>query len=98
MEENLFDAEELITLTDENGKEEQFAILCVLEHQGTTYYALLPVKPQDGEEDGYVLLKVEEEDGEEILATVDDDDEFNEVADLIDEELNSEIDYDEDEE
>lgn len=96
MEENLFDPEELMTLTDEEGNEEKFAILCIKEHNDSVYYALLPLK--DGEEDGYVLLKTAEEDGETILVTVDDDDEFYEVAELMDEELNSEIDYDDEDE
>ncbi|MBO4869041.1 MAG: DUF1292 domain-containing protein [Clostridia bacterium] len=95
MSEELFDQDEIITLTDEDGKEERFIVLCVIEYNGAQYYALLPEKPEKGEEDGYVILRAEEEEGETMLVTVDDDDEFDTVADEIDEYLNSEIDYDE---
>ena len=42
MAEELFDEEEVITLTDENGKEEKFIVLCIIEYNGAQYYALLP--------------------------------------------------------
>ncbi|MBO4422881.1 MAG: DUF1292 domain-containing protein [Clostridia bacterium] len=96
MSEELFDEDEIITLTDEDGKDEKFIILCVIEYNDRQYYALLPEKPEEGEEDGYVILRAEEEEGETMLVTVDDDDEFDAVADEIDDYLNSEIDYDED--
>ena len=46
MSEELFDEDEIITLTDEDGKEERFIILCVIEYNGSQYYALLPEKPE----------------------------------------------------
>lgn len=92
MAEELFEEDEIITLTDEDGKEEKFIVLCVIEHKGKEYYALLPEKPADDGEDGYVILRADEEEGESMLVTIDDDDEFDEVADEIDEFLNSEID------
>ena len=48
-------------------------------------------------QDGRGVLRAEEEEGETMLVTVDDDDEFDAVADEIDDYLNSEIDYDEEE-
>ncbi|MBQ3869606.1 MAG: DUF1292 domain-containing protein [Clostridia bacterium] len=95
MAEDLFEEDEIITLTDEEGKEERFIVLCVIEYKGKQYYALLPEKPADGEDDGYVILREDEEEGESMLVTIDDDNEFDEVADEIDEYLNSEIDFDE---
>ena len=47
------------------------------------------------DEIGYVILKVEKEDGEDILVTIDDEAEFDHIADKFDEMLNDEIDYDE---
>ncbi len=91
MSEELFDQDEVITLTDEDGKEEKFTILCVIEYNGAQYYALLP----EDEDDGYVILRAEEEEGETMLVTVDDDEEFDVVSAEIDDYLNSEIDYDE---
>ena len=38
---------------------------------------------------------MEDEDGEMMLVTIDDDDEFDAVADIFDDELFSDIDYDE---
>ena len=53
--------------------------------------ALVPV----GEDEEYVILRSEiDENGEESLVTIDDDDEFDRVADIFDDELFSEVDYD----
>lgn len=85
--------EEVFTLTDEEGNEKQFELLGSQELDGNTYLALVPI--EDNENDEYVILKVEvAEDGEEMLVTIDDDDEFNRVADFFDDELFGEIDYD----
>ena len=85
--------EEVFTLTDEEGNENQFELLGSQEIDGNTYLALVPVEDNENEE--YVILKVEEdENGEEMLVTIDDDDEFNRVADFFDDELFGEIDYD----
>ena len=84
------------TLTDENGKESQYELLATCEMNGNTYYALIPVDAS--EEDDvleYVILKLEKEvDGEEFLVSIDDDDEFDAVADYFDDLFESEIDYD----
>ena len=83
---------DVYTLTDEEGKEEQFELLGEVELDGKTYYAMASLE-SDAEE--YVILRVEI-DGEEItLSTIDDDDEFDRVADVIEDQLFSEIDYDE---
>ena len=78
---------EIYTLTDEEGNELHFALLGTLEHNGETYKALIPVN-EDGEEESseYVILKCSvDENGEDILETIEDDDEFDEIADLYDE-------------
>ena len=91
MADELFN-EEVFTLTDEEGNEKQFELLGSQEIDGNTYLALVPL---EGDEDEYVILKVEEdENGEEMLVTIDDDDEFNRVADFFDDELFEDIDYD----
>lgn len=88
--------DEIFTLTDEEGNENQFELLGSHELDGITYLALVPL--DDNEEGDYVILKVEiDENGEEILVTIDDDDEFDKVADIFDDELFNEIDYDEEE-
>ena len=88
---------EIYTLTDEEGNELHFALLGTLEHNGETYKALIPVN-EDGEEESseYVILKCSvDENGEDILETIEDDDEFDEIADIFDDEF-SDILYDED--
>mgnify|MGYP001165598740 CR=1 FL=1 len=90
MADELFEGE-CYTLTDEDGNESQFELIGSCELDGNTYMALIPV--EDGEE--YVILKKEtDENGEDILVTIDDDEEFDKVADIFEDELFSEIDYD----
>ena len=83
---------EVYTLTDEEtGKEEQFELLGACELDGKTYYAMASAEI---ESDEYVILRVEESDDGIALFTIEDDDEFDHVADVFDDELFSEIDYD----
>jgi uncharacterized protein YrzB (UPF0473 family) len=93
MAEELFDSTELITLTDEDGVETEFEVVASLEMNGTLYYALGPV--EDNDEGACVILKLEkDEDGEDILSTIDDDDEYETVADAFEDLLFNEVDYD----
>ena len=88
---------EYYTLTDEEGNELQFEVIGSAEINGTMYYAMIPVDDQPEEEDvyEYVILKAEkDEDGEDVLVTIDDDDEFDDVADYFDDMLSDEADYD----
>ena len=83
---------ETLTLTDEDGKESEFEVIATFEFEGKTYYALCPL---DDDSDEYVLLRLEQdENGEDILSTIDDDEEFDRVADYFEDEYCSEIDYD----
>jgi len=93
MADELF-GDEIYTLTDEDGNENQFELIGSKKIDGNTYLALVPIDNNDDDE--YVILKIEkDEDGEEILVTIDDDDEFERVADAFDDEFFSEIDHDE---
>ena len=90
---------EIYTLTDDEGNELNFALLGSLEHEGTVYKALVPVD-ENGEEtsDEYVILKLSvDEDGEDILETVEDDEEWENIADIFDDEF-ANIFYDDDSE
>ena len=92
-----FDAPEIYTLTDEDDNELNFALLGTLEHEGAVYKALVPVD-EDGNEESeeYVILKCDvDDDGEEILVTIEDDEEFDKVADAFEDEFIAEFDYDE---
>ncbi len=82
---------EFFTLTDEDGVESEYELIGTCELDGNEYYALVPV----GEDEEYVILKVvTDEDGEQSLETIDDDDEFDKVADIFEDELFAEFDYD----
>lgn len=73
---NEFEAD-LLTLIDEDGKEQQFEILDEIEQDGKMYYALYPVFESPEEElesDGvYYIFETVEEDGEELLVEVEDE-------------------------
>ena len=69
--------------------------------QGVTYYAMIPADAEGDSDDGfqeYVILKMEkDEDGEDMLVTLEDDEEFDNVADIFDDRFSEEVDYDGDE-
>lgn len=90
--EEITEEAEIYTLTDEEGNEAEFELAGSRELDGETYFALIPTTPDNDE---YVILKADNaDDGEQILVTIDDDDEFNRIADIFEEEIFGEIDYD----
>lgn len=78
---------DLITLTDDEGKEYTFEVLDAIETDTGRYLAMLPTfdDPQKMLEDSgeLVIVKVEEEDGEEYYCEIEDDDEYETVADAF---------------
>ena len=88
---------EFFTLTDEDGNEIEFELIGTVEVEGVTYHAMIPAGQED--EQGfyeYVILKTEiDEDGEEMLVPLEDDAEFDKVADIFDDMFSEEIDLDE---
>lgn len=100
MEENNGYESTVFTLTDEEGNEIEFEVIGQHEMNGERYVALLPVDDQP-EDDGvsdiqweYVILKMVKDGDEEMLVTVDDDDEFDDIADYFDDLFSQQIDYD----
>ena len=89
--------EEFYTLTDEDGNEYQFEMIGHCELNGTVYYAFAPADG-DADDDGFceytILKEVIGEDGEAEWVSIDDDDEFDVVADYFDNLFSEEIDYD----
>ena len=86
---------EFFTLTDEEGNEIEFELIGACEMNGNKYYAFIPAEEDDNKEFcEYTILKLVIEDGEESLVSIDDDAEFDKVADYFDEYFASEIDYD----
>lgn len=78
-----------ISLVDENGVETEFEHIDTVELDDETYVALVPVyeDPQEAvEADGELLiLKVvpDDETGEDILATIEDDEEYDRVSKIL---------------
>ena len=88
----------LIMLTDENGIEVEFEIIADYEKNGNRYFAMFPPESDDEEDSDlieYVILKlVKNEDGEEYFESIDDDVEFDDIADYFDDLFSAEVDYD----
>lgn len=95
------DEVEIFTLTDEDGNESDFELVGSGEVDGVMYYAMIPAEQaQDEDRDSfeYVILKsVTDEGGEESLISIDDDEEFDRIADYFDD-MFSTVDFDEMEE
>ena len=84
---------EFYTLTDEEGNETDFQVIDGAEYNGKTYLMLIEAEAADDDSADAMILRLDEEGEEEILSTVDDEDEFNAVAKLF-EEQGEEGDYD----
>ena len=88
---------ERFTLTDEEGNEIEFELIGSGEVDGVMYYAMIPAEEAEDENRDtfeYVIHKSEvDEDGDESLATIDDDEEFDRIADFFDD-MFSTVDFD----
>ena len=85
------DGEATVTLILDDGTELECAVLTIFPAGDNQYIALLPMKDGEVPEDGDVYLyRYEEEDGQPNLANIEDDDEYEMVADAFDEFLDNE--------
>ena len=88
---------ERFTLTDEDGKEMDFELIGSGEVDGVMYYAMIPAEEADDEDRNsyeYVILRsVVDENGDESLESIDDDEEFDRIADYFDD-MFSTVDFD----
>ena len=98
----MYDEANLYTLVDEEGVEQTFEMLDTMEVDGKQYYAMIPVydTPEEQlENDGeLIVLTSEEVDGEEYLASIDDDEEYERIGNLVIERLNKMFEDDESDE
>ncbi len=88
---------ELFELIDQYENKRYFELISSAELNGEQYYAMLPTVEDENFLDVElepVILKVIEENGEEVLASIDDEDEFEEVSRYFDEYLQDIYDYD----
>ena len=78
---------DLITLTDEDGKEFSIEVIAAAAYNDERYLAVVPYaedSTEQLEEDAnLIIMRVGEEDGEEYLDVVDDDEELYEVSDMF---------------
>ena len=84
---------DIVTLSDDNGKEYTFEVLDAIETETGRYLAMLPIydDPQKMLDDSgeLVIVKVGEEDenGDEYYNEIEDDDEYDMIADAFVERL-----------
>ena len=94
---------EVYTLEDEDGNESEFTLIKRMTIEENDYVAFEYFNEDEeneigDEEDSFVILKVIEEDGEEVFVTIEDDEEFDKVADIFEDVLMEEFGDDEDDE
>jgi putative Holliday junction resolvase len=85
---------DIITLTDEDGGEKDYAVIDALEYQGANYVLLVPSENfEDDEADAIILKEVPTEDEDESTYEDVTDDEFEAVSGLFRERENDDYDY-----
>ena len=83
-DEELVEEFDTILLTDEDGIETEFMIIDSLENEGNKYILVLESALIDDEDAEAMVLKLVAEDGEEdSYELIEDDEEFDKVADLF---------------
>ncbi len=76
-----------VTLLDENGRETEFEVIATLEVNEKEYAILLPTNEETEEA---FIFKMVEEDGEYVLECVENDEEFDAVAEAYQEIMENE--------
>ncbi|BAF59247.1 MAG: DUF1292 domain-containing protein [Pelotomaculum sp.] len=79
------ETEEVITLVDEEGVEHDFTVIDIIEVDGSEYAILLPM--EDECEEAIILKLTHDENGNELLVDIEDDEEWEKVADAWEEML-----------
>lgn len=78
---------DFITLIDEDGQEVELEHLDTVEYNDATYVAFLPANMTLDDSYELIIMKVEQEDGEDVLVTLDDEDELDEMFQIFSERL-----------
>ena len=81
---------DLYELEDEQGNKQSFELLDVMEYEGEKYYALTPYFDEEEvermlEDSGEVVILRSEfdENNDEILASIDDDEEYEKIGEMF---------------
>ncbi|CAB1128953.1 pre-16S ribosomal RNA maturation enzyme (modular protein) [Candidatus Hydrogenisulfobacillus filiaventi] len=83
--------DEVIVLTDEDGHEHEFVVVDVIEVESREYAILLPIDAPEEEEAEAVILRLEKDaDGDDILVDIDDEAEWEKVAQVYENMLDEE--------
>ncbi|NLI13963.1 DUF1292 domain-containing protein [Pelotomaculum propionicicum] len=77
------EAEEVVTLVDEEGEEHDFTVIDIIEVDGSEYAILLPVDEESNE--AIILKFTQDEEGNELLVDIEDDEEWEKVSDAWEE-------------
>ena len=96
IQENLDEEEEMtVTLSLDDGRELECVVLTIFPAGGREYIALLPMDDEEAEEgEVYLYRYTEDAEGQPELENIEDDEEYEIVADAFDEFLDSQ-EYDE---
>ncbi len=88
----------IYSLTDEEGKEQQFEMIDFMEVDDQLYYAMIPYcdgeQNIDDEYDEFVILKevhddkAENDDDDVLLTSIDDEDEYEKIGNMFIEKFN----------
>ena len=81
----------IVVLTDDNGKDTEFEWLDTVEMNDNQYIILLPTDDENAEE--VIILKMEAEEDEENFIAVEDEDELNQVYDIFKERNKENFDF-----
>ena len=77
------DKDQLIETVDENGNIITSELFDIVEVDEREYALLLPTDAQEGDEDELVLMRLTKDGEDYLFETIDDDDEFNRVAEYV---------------
>ena len=77
------DKDQLIETVDENGNIITLELFDIVEVDEREYALLLPTDAQEGDEDELVLMRLTKDGEDYLFETIDDDDEFNRVAEYV---------------
>ena len=85
------DEDEIITLTDDDGKDHEFVVVDVIEVSNKEYAILLPIDADEEEEAEAVILRLEKDSaGGDVLTDIESEEEWEQVAQAYEELLDDE--------
>ena len=75
------DEDQIIETLDENGNVVKFELFDIVEVDEKEYALLLPIEEEESDE--VVLMKIKKDGDEYLFETIDDDEEFEKVANYV---------------